>query len=61
MKTTHTQNLLAAALVCALRATTAYAQTQLGSYRPLTLAPADATSSGGGLTLLVGVKFELHE
>ena len=49
MKTTHKQNLLAAALACALGATTAYAQTESGYYRPLTLAaPADAASSGGG-------------
>jgi hypothetical protein len=33
---------------CALAATTALAQTDSGFYRPLTLAPADATSSGGG-------------
>ena len=48
MKTTHEQNLLAAALACTLGATAACAQTQSGFYRPLTLAPADATSSGGG-------------
>ena len=48
MKTTLEQNLLAAALACALGATAAHAQTQSGFYRPLTLAPADATSSGGG-------------
>jgi len=39
---------LRAALVTALAATTAVAQSDLGSYRPLTLAPADALSSGGG-------------
>ena len=33
---------------CALAATTALAQTDSGFYRPLTLAPADASSSGGG-------------
>jgi hypothetical protein len=58
MKTKHTpafaalrrgrQNPIAAALLCALTATTALAQTDSGVYRPLTLAPADATSSGGG-------------
>ena len=48
MKTTRTQSLLAAALVCALGATTADAQSDSGFYRPLTLALADATSSGGG-------------
>jgi hypothetical protein len=37
-----------ASLVVALAATTAVAQSDLGFYRPLTLAPADATSSGGG-------------
>jgi hypothetical protein len=50
MKTTHEQDLLAAALVCALGATTAYSQTQSSYYRPLTLAPDDANSSGGGGT-----------
>jgi hypothetical protein len=35
-------------LVCACAATTALAQDNLGNYRPLTLAPADATSSSGG-------------
>ena len=35
-------------LICACAATTALAQDNLGNYRPLTLAPADATSSGGG-------------
>jgi hypothetical protein len=48
MKTIGIQILIAAALVCALGATTAYAQTESGFYRPLTLAAADATSSGGG-------------
>jgi hypothetical protein len=38
--------LLAAA--CALAASTARSQDDLGVYRPLTLAPADASSSGGG-------------
>jgi hypothetical protein len=36
------------ALVCAGAATTALAQDNSGSHRPLTLAPVDATSSGGG-------------
>ena len=36
------------ALACALAATTALGQTDSGFYRPLTLAPADAHSSGGG-------------
>lgn len=36
-----------AALVCALGATTASAQTQPGFYHPLTLAAADASSPGG--------------
>jgi hypothetical protein len=36
------------ALVCALGATNAYAQTQSGFYHPLTLAAADAASPGGG-------------
>lgn len=35
-------------LACALAATTALAQTNPGFHRPLTLEPADATSSGGG-------------
>jgi hypothetical protein len=35
-------------LICACAATTALAQDYLGNYRPLTLAPADASSSGGG-------------
>ena len=48
MKPLHRLNLIAAALVCALGATTSYAQTESSFYRPLTLAPADATSSGGG-------------
>jgi len=43
-----TNTILAAALACALSAATAHAQTDLGYYRPLTLAPADAASSGGG-------------
>ena len=42
------KHLLRAALVTALAATTAVAQSDLGFYRPLTLAPADALSSGGG-------------
>src|ERR1039458_9556136 len=36
------------ALVCALGATNAYAQTQSGFYHPLTLAAADAAFPGGG-------------
>ena len=36
------------ALACALAASTVQAQSESGFYRPLTLAPADATSSGGG-------------
>jgi len=36
------------ALLCTLGATTAFAQTASTFYRPLTLAPADAPSSGGG-------------
>jgi hypothetical protein len=42
------KHLLRAASVAALVATTAVAQSDLGFYRPLTLAPADASSSGGG-------------
>jgi hypothetical protein len=41
-------SLLRASLVTALAVTTAVAQSDLGFYRPLTLAPADALSSGGG-------------
>ena len=37
-----------AVLVWVLVTTTSYAQTDSGFYRPLTLAPADAPSSGGG-------------
>ena len=50
METRLKQTLLAAALVCALGATTVHAQTESALYRPLalTLAPADATSTGGG-------------
>ena len=48
MKTTQKQNLLATALACALAATTAHAQTESPLHRPLTFAPADAISSGGG-------------
>jgi hypothetical protein len=48
MKTTHKQNLLAAALTCALGTTTSFAQNDLGFQPSLTLAPADAVSSGGG-------------
>jgi len=36
------------ALACALAAAAALGQTDSGFYRPLTLAPADAHSSGGG-------------
>jgi len=48
MKGTTKQTLIAAALVCALGATTAYAQAQSSFYRPLTLAPADEPAGGGG-------------
>jgi len=49
MKTTRTQNLLAAALVGALAFTTsAMAQTDSRYYRSLTLAPADDVPAGGG-------------
>src|SRR5208282_3462412 len=47
MKTTHRENLLAAALVGAL-ALPALAQTDSSFYRPLTLAPADEPAGGGG-------------
>ena len=36
------------AFACALAASTGQSQDHLGGYRPLTLAPADANSSGGG-------------
>ena len=48
MKDTTKQTLIAAALVCALGATTAYGQTEPGFYRPLTLAAADEPAGGGG-------------
>ena len=48
MKNTTKQNLIAAALVCALGATTAYAQTASSFYHPLTLAAADEAAGGGG-------------
>src|SRR3974377_2105551 len=51
MKTKHKHSLIiAAALACALIPTTAYAQTESGFYRPLTLnlAPSDTAPSGGG-------------
>jgi hypothetical protein len=47
MKTTHIQNLLAAALVGAL-ALPAFARTESSFYRPLSLAPADEPTGGGG-------------
>jgi len=48
MKTTRTQNLIAAALFAASLALPALAQTDSSFYRPLTLAPADAAGAGGG-------------
>jgi len=45
---TPNKHLLRAALVTVLVATTAVAQSESRFYRPLTLAPADATSSSGG-------------
>jgi hypothetical protein len=48
MKTKHKQNLIAAALVCALGATTTHAQTESVFHRQFTLAPADAPAAGGG-------------
>jgi hypothetical protein len=48
MKTIRSQNIIAAALFCALGATTSYAQTEPGFYRPLTLAAADEPAGGGG-------------
>ena len=50
MKTTRKPNLLAAALAvtCALASTTTHAQNDLALNGSLTLAPADAVSSGGG-------------
>ena len=48
MSETRSQKLLAAALLGAVLLTTAHAQTDSGSDSPLTLAPADASSSGGG-------------
>lgn len=47
MKTIPKQNLLAVVLSCVFGATTAFAQTEPGFHRPLTLAPADTASSGG--------------
>ena len=41
-------NLILLATACVLAAPTSQAQEQLAFYRPLTLAPADASSSGGG-------------
>ena len=41
-------NLILLAAACVLAAPTSQAQEQLAFYRPLTLAPADASSSGGG-------------
>jgi hypothetical protein len=43
-----TKNILAAALVCVLAASTAHAQNNSGNQSQLTLAPADAASSSGG-------------
>ena len=48
MREPRAQKPLAAALLGAVLLTTAGAQTDSGFYRPLTLAPADANSSGGG-------------
>jgi len=48
MKTTNSQNLLAVALVGALTATIAQAQTDSLNYRRLTLAPDEPTPAGGG-------------
>jgi hypothetical protein len=48
MRETRAQKPLAGGLLGAARLTTAHPQTDSGIYRPLTLAPADANSSGGG-------------
>jgi len=48
MKLNTIRTTLLLTFACALAATTALAQTDSGFYRPLTLAPADASSSGGG-------------
>ena len=48
MKLNAIRTVLLLTFACALAATTAHAQTDSGFYRPLTLAPADARSSGGG-------------
>jgi hypothetical protein len=48
MKLNTIRTTLLLAFACALAATTELAQTDSGFYRPLTLAPADARSSGGG-------------
>jgi hypothetical protein len=48
MSETRAQKPLAAALLGAVLLTTAHAQTDSAFYRPLTLAPADASSSGSG-------------
>ena len=50
MKKNHKQNLIAAALGCALGAMTAVAQSEPGFHGPSTLAPAEAGSSGSGGT-----------
>ena len=48
MKATHRHILMAAAQACACGIITTHAQSDSSFYRPLTLAPADANSSGGG-------------
>lgn len=48
MKAAHRQILMAAALACTCGIITTHAQSDSGFYRPLTFAPADANSSGGG-------------
>ena len=48
MKLNTIRTTLLLTFACALAATTALAQTDSGFYRPLTLAAADANSSGGG-------------
>jgi hypothetical protein len=48
MKPNTIRTTLLLTFACALAATSAHAQTDSGFYRPLNLAPADASSSGGG-------------
>jgi hypothetical protein len=48
MRKTRAQELLAAALLVAVLLTTGHAYADSAVFHPLTLAPADAPSSGGG-------------